>query len=627
MYGITDNKRKLKEAREQLNVLYNKIPDTKGCMQNNRPESEGGCGAWCCLLPETLVYTSLGPIPIKDVTEGMHIVTKGGWKNVIRTGSRYVKENIVHLSTCYGRSIKLTSNHEVYAELIDSTDRYIESRPVFIEAGKLIAKKSHGPGHFLIFPKISWEHDTKNDWFILDILDYVPDCFSIKNGDEDVVYNSKNMRGSSLPRYMIVDAKFARIIGLFLAEGSFDDSQLNFHFDTEETDLHQEVRDFANRFGLKCTWRRTRGRSFTMRIFSRVLNKLFRIICNSGCENKKIDNCFLDNLSKSFELVKALHDGYYDGDGSVAMLKKQIYSVCTTSNALAEQMVYINHLLGRIVGIYNYQSPNKKSVWTLTNDQSGKYKDYIETSSDFRIPLRNVAIEEYEGLVYDIEIEDEHSFMTEAGEVHNCKTQTPQVLYTEFLNTWKGITKDWDDSSFEKLIEKCLRKYLFPNKDKSCVFIDMQTNKCLQHETRPFNCRIYGITPEEEFKPRYERLKVIYPDARDQCHLVSTVNDKPVTTRDTNNWWLELNAIEMSVGIKKETITDEPGGCYRTYHDHILIHILGDKGMEQLSLLREKGNPNEKEHTIIRVMKAVKLFREKSNETKENATSEKGQNS
>ena len=62
-----------------------------------------------------------------------------------------------------------------------------------------------------------------------------------------------------------------------------------------------------------------------------------------------------------------------------------------------------------------------------------------------------------------------------------CKTQTPQVLYTEFLNTWKSITKDWDDSSFEKLIEKCLRKYLFPNKDKSCVFIDMQTNKCLQH--------------------------------------------------------------------------------------------------------------------------------------------------
>lgn len=208
-----------------------------------------------------------------------------------------------------------------------------------------------------------------------------------------------------------------------------------------------------------------------------------------------------------------------------------------------------------------------------------------------------------------------------------CKTQTPQVLYTEFLNTWKNITKDWDDSSFEKLIEKCLRKYLFPNKDKSCVFINMQTNKCLQHETRPFNCRIYGITPEEEFKPRYERLKVIYPDARDQCHLVSTIDGKTVTTRDTNNWWLEINAIEMSIGIKKETITDAPGGCYRTYHDHILIHILGDKGMEQLSLLREKGNPNEKEHTIIRVMKAVKLFREKSNEPKENATSEKSQNS
>jgi Fe-S-cluster containining protein len=178
------------------------------------------------------------------------------------------------------------------------------------------------------------------------------------------------------------------------------------------------------------------------------------------------------------------------------------------------------------------------------------------------------------------------------------------------LNSWHHISKEWSDESFLSLVERCLRKYLFPNNDKGCVFIDKQNNICLQHETRPFNCRIYGITPEEEFTPRYERLKVIYPDARNQCNLVSTVNGKKVTTHDTEKWWNEINAVEMSIGIKKETINDSPGGSYRTYHDHILIHLLGDSGMEYLGNLRSNGSNNEKEHTIRRVLNSLKKFKE-----------------
>lgn len=192
-----------------------------------------------------------------------------------------------------------------------------------------------------------------------------------------------------------------------------------------------------------------------------------------------------------------------------------------------------------------------------------------------------------------------------------CKTQNPQVLYSEFLNSWNHVSHSWTDEQIAVLIENCLRKYLFPNKDKGCVFLDKSKNLCSQHETRPFNCRTYGIIPEEEFKPRYERLKVIYPDARDQCNLVSTNNGHKVTTEDMDRWWLELNGIEYGIGIKKELVNDQPQGSYRTYHDHILIHVLGDAGMENLSQLRKTGQPQEKEHTIIRVMDALRKFKEK----------------
>jgi Fe-S-cluster containining protein len=202
-----------------------------------------------------------------------------------------------------------------------------------------------------------------------------------------------------------------------------------------------------------------------------------------------------------------------------------------------------------------------------------------------------------------------------------CRMQTPQVLYSEFLNTWKNVTSSFSDGDFESLIERCLRKYLYPNEDKGCVFLNKETNMCAQHETRPFNCRVYGITPEEEFKPRYERLKIIYPDIREQCNLVSTVDGRIVTKKDTDNWWLELKSIEMRMGVKPEFISDDDGGSYRTYHDHILVHLLGEENLCKLSEIRVSGSKIDKERVIQRMMSMLKNFKEQKRErAKEDAS-------
>ena len=189
-----------------------------------------------------------------------------------------------------------------------------------------------------------------------------------------------------------------------------------------------------------------------------------------------------------------------------------------------------------------------------------------------------------------------------------CKINTPQVLYIEFLNAWEHIAKKWERKDILILIERTLNKYVYNNKDKSCVFINHETNFCNIHDKRPFNCRIYGITPEEEFKPRYERLKVIYPEIKDQCNLVSTVDGSVVSTKNTENWWLEANSIEMSVGIKKEMISDDVGGSYRTYHDHILVHVFGENSMYLLSDLRQFSSDDQKEKTIANMLDSLKDF-------------------
>jgi len=185
-----------------------------------------------------------------------------------------------------------------------------------------------------------------------------------------------------------------------------------------------------------------------------------------------------------------------------------------------------------------------------------------------------------------------------------CQLQNPQVLYSEFLLTWHHIQDSWTDNDIASLIEACLNNYFKDTYVKGCVFWDQETKLCSQHETRPFNCRTYGIIPEEEWKPRYERLKVIYPDTKPQCGLVSTEDDSKVTKKEMDYWWKQMRGAERALGIKDELINDEPQGSYRTYHDHVLLHILGEDGLITLSDVRELGSVEGKKECISNLMSA-----------------------
>lgn len=169
-----------------------------------------------------------------------------------------------------------------------------------------------------------------------------------------------------------------------------------------------------------------------------------------------------------------------------------------------------------------------------------------------------------------------------------CRFQSPQLLYSEFLLIWKYISKNWIDENICDLIEKCMMNSVNDIPSKECVFFDEETNLCRCHKQRPFNCRIYGITPEEEFRSRYEKLKEEYKDiigavVRPQCELVSTCNGEDVSVYDTDKWWDELVKIEKSIGIPSKLITDKMGGSYRSPHDHVLLYSMPENVLNALA--------------------------------------------
>lgn len=187
-----------------------------------------------------------------------------------------------------------------------------------------------------------------------------------------------------------------------------------------------------------------------------------------------------------------------------------------------------------------------------------------------------------------------------------CREQNPQVLYVEFLNAWHHVTHTWKKAAFLDLMERALRAYLFNEHRRGCIFWDRESKMCSIHEQRPFNCRVYGITPEEEFKPRYERLRVIYPDLREQCNLVSTVSGQPVTKKDIDDWWKLVNNAEKAIGVNPKKIHDGFQGTYRTFYEHVLLETMGEEGMQMLSDTRAVGSDEEKEAILQKALDGLR---------------------
>lgn len=194
-----------------------------------------------------------------------------------------------------------------------------------------------------------------------------------------------------------------------------------------------------------------------------------------------------------------------------------------------------------------------------------------------------------------------------------CRIQTPQLLYSEFLLIWSFVSKKWDDEKLCDLFEKCMRNAINDIPSKGCVFFDKDKCLCSIHDVRPYNCRIYGITPPEEFNPRYERLKeeyktIIGAHIKPQCELVSTIDNIEVTIKKTDDWWNEIAGAERMIGIPMRLVTDEMGGSYRTPHDHILLYNMPENVLNALSGIKLYNDELDKIKAISDIMTNIRNY-------------------
>lgn len=194
-----------------------------------------------------------------------------------------------------------------------------------------------------------------------------------------------------------------------------------------------------------------------------------------------------------------------------------------------------------------------------------------------------------------------------------CQYQTPQLLYCEFLYLYRYISKNFSNEEFLEALRKSMINSVDTNPTKGCIFFDKETKLCKCHKARPYNCRIYGITPPEEFNPRYEKLKEKYKYEigaviRPQCSFVSTLNGEKVTVEKTTEWWEKIYEVERNIGVKKELINDGIEGTYRTPHDHFILYLMPDNVIMAINGIRLYDKYEEKVYAVNSLVDTIRNF-------------------
>lgn len=365
-----------------------------------------------CLRGDSLIETIKGGIEIKDVKEGDKVLThEGRYRKVTK---KYVREYKQRLPLYWVRTeygvVKCTPEHPFWVERNGTRN--------FIRADEVKA------GDVCLYPS-----KYKMDMLGLNIK--FNTCGEDGNGKKGSIKNGQEI--TSIP----VTKDIARFLGLYLAEGCSCSSGIHMTFSNEEKDLHDFVAKMAKvLFGRKPTIISRWATSVSINV--RSLGKKFREWFGPNARKKRIPEfVFGWNLENKLSFIK----GYLEGDGSFCV-HRQSYQYRTASPWLASGLKRLLSSCGMSAGcsrVEPRETITKEGATIcstvayqgrLTKYSTAKMFDLLEAERDgdyLRISIREVIKkrmpsipEAKDQVVYNLEVEEDNSFIAGSTIVHNC---------------------------------------------------------------------------------------------------------------------------------------------------------------------------------------------------------------
>lgn len=373
---------------------------------------------------------------IESVIIGDIVVTHfGNKKRVTRTISKNFVGNLVTLcAQGYPRPITSTEDHR-FVQIPYKHHRYDHENPQWTSAG-------------------CFQEEDR-------IL--VPYGLNDESGYENISYNCDSPHRKCVVK-TLADEKFARLMGLYLAEGGisydkFGPSRITFSYNKTEIELAKETVDLITEvFGVKSKVIILPSKPNVVQVYCCHVNvaRFFKQLIPGNVYTKLVPDCIFRS-KKSVRL--ALLDGWLEGDGWAG--HNTIVGVSASHELLCGM-----HRLAVSCKLSPKFNRRKKAAHQRV--AAGALCFYGESARDIRgetevMPIKKMGLYNKLGLavkivskdvtitvgtqVYCLEVEDDHSFIANGFAAHNCvgmgaKNAVEYLQATEKL--MKGDREAWN---------------------------------------------------------------------------------------------------------------------------------------------------------------------------------------
>ncbi|MBI4991454.1 hypothetical protein HZB96_05165, partial [Candidatus Gottesmanbacteria bacterium] len=382
--------------------------------------------------------TPSGYKPIKDIKAGDEVIT--GKKRARPVERVFVRETeeplfIIKPTKLGFDDVRVTGEHPVLAIKQDWVNNHrsrdglhLKKNPEWIKAADL------AKGDFVA---VAWNAQisalTK-----LHITDYLPEMFV-----SDGTLVTKNQLKKPVKEEIDIDEKFMLLAGTWLGDGCVTHrtgtsipAGIQITFNAQQREWAEEVAGIMEeKFAVVPTVREDRWgqRLIQVRVESYPVGLFFKNFFGAYSYKKRIPQVLMEQPK---ERILPLIKGLFRSDG---YLSKNNLGIALSNKELAVQLHELLLRTGRFFTIFQNNARNgRHDTYRVTAGVSqanglceyifGEKKtnmhhdqDYFLTHDDlFWVRIDTINTATYKGIVYDLEVEEDHSFITGGVVVSNC---------------------------------------------------------------------------------------------------------------------------------------------------------------------------------------------------------------
>lgn len=380
---------------------------------------------YTCIAPGAWVMTVDGGKPIEDIEVGDLVLThRGRYRRVNRVYSRHVSQDVIEYRPNGSRAFLITKDHKMLTAPRRSCGR---------------CSKPHKGCRHVPVGAVGWHQgaDIANHVVVRGKLTEEADTPRVRV-QEGPIHGLNNVKAE----WVDVTPELMRLVGYYLSEGHATRNVVCFSLNPQESHYADDIESLIEGcFGVSTSKRSVARGGLYVRVASRGLSRFFVSQFGTGCDRKLLPPWVMVlPREKQMELLR----GLYRGDGSVSAEHQStlalanprlVYQVWQILTRFGARMSLSRHGsrttsfggVSRPQAVvrwaddcsHEYREINDKSKHPFRQEWVGGSRQWFAEGGEECVAAKWREVP-YTGMVHDLEVEEDHSFVVEGVVSSNC---------------------------------------------------------------------------------------------------------------------------------------------------------------------------------------------------------------